>query len=104
MQPPRRPPDRSQADLTTALAGLLGQVGCLSGIVILAALGAGPAPGTPTALHAGSGPGKHPAVDLPDGSSVAERDDPHAAAGPAERSGGRHSHEHLGGASEATGA
>ena len=41
MQPPRRPPDRSQADLTTALAGLLGQVGCLTVIVILAALAAG---------------------------------------------------------------
>ena len=35
------PPDRTQADLTTALAGLLGQVGCLTVIVILAALGVG---------------------------------------------------------------
>jgi MFS-type transporter involved in bile tolerance (Atg22 family) len=41
MQPTRRPPDRSQADMTTALAGLLGQVGCLTVFVILAALAAG---------------------------------------------------------------
>ena len=37
-QPPRTP---NQAELSTALAGLLGQVGCLTIFVILAALGAG---------------------------------------------------------------
>jgi uncharacterized membrane protein YedE/YeeE len=41
MQPSSRPPGRNQADLTMALAGLLGQVGCLTVLVILAALGAG---------------------------------------------------------------
>jgi hypothetical protein len=41
MPRPSQPPDSQQADLTTALAGLLGQVGCLTVIVILLALGAG---------------------------------------------------------------
>jgi len=41
MQQARRPPGSKQADLTMALAGLLGQVGCLTVIVILLALGAG---------------------------------------------------------------
>ena len=41
MPRPSQPPDPHQAELTTALAGLLGQVGCLTVILILMALGAG---------------------------------------------------------------
>ena len=41
MQQASRPPGPKQADLTMALAGLLGQVGCLTIILILLALGAG---------------------------------------------------------------